>query len=192
MRCLVCNAEMLLMDAVPADPTTLPGFEHHTFLCSACNRIERRLLFIGVKTKWTRAVEKLVRKQKALQEEQALAKKSSHQASAVEKPLSGGRTANPRPDAPADKPLEPPPMLDRVIQPGRRFHYKVEPEMRTTAGTSPLMSALPASQTSSSVLQVREPALDSTVISSSTVSTVFRLSTSARHLRPGRRLDLCR
>ena len=44
MRCLVCNAEMLLMEAVPADPTTLPGFEHHTFLCSACNRIERRLL----------------------------------------------------------------------------------------------------------------------------------------------------
>ena len=109
MRCLVCNAEMLLMEAVPADPTTLPGFERHTFLCSACNRIERRLLFIGVKTKWTRAVEKLVRKQKALKEEQALAKKSSHQASAVEKPLSSGRTANPRPDAPADKPLEPPP-----------------------------------------------------------------------------------
>ena len=76
MRCLVCNAEMLLMEAVPADPTTLSGFEHHTFLCSACNRIERRLLFIGVKTKWTRAVEKLVRKQKALKEEQTLASKS--------------------------------------------------------------------------------------------------------------------
>jgi hypothetical protein len=45
MRCLVFNAEMLLMEAVPADPTTLPGFEHHTFLCSACNDIERRLLF---------------------------------------------------------------------------------------------------------------------------------------------------
>jgi hypothetical protein len=84
MRCLACNAEMLLMEAVPADPTTLPGFEHHTFLCSACNRIERRLLFIGVKTKWTRAVEKLVRKQKALKEEQTLASKSSDQASAVE------------------------------------------------------------------------------------------------------------
>ena len=92
MRCLVCNAEMLLMEAVPADPTTLPGFEHHTFLCSACNRIERRLLFIGVKTKWTQAVEKLVRKQKALQEEQALASKSSEPASAVE-----------------NKPPEPPP-----------------------------------------------------------------------------------
>ena len=91
MRCLVCNAEMLLMEEVPADPTTLPGFEHHTFLCSACNRSERRLLFIGVKTKWTRAVEKLVRMQKALQEEQA--SKSSEPASAVEKPRSSIRTA---------------------------------------------------------------------------------------------------
>ena len=27
MRCLVCNAEMILMEAVQADPTTLPGFE---------------------------------------------------------------------------------------------------------------------------------------------------------------------
>jgi hypothetical protein len=76
MRCLVCNAEMLLMEEVPADPTTLPEFEHHTFLCSACNRSERRLLFIGAKTKWTRAVEKLVRKQKALKEEQTLASKA--------------------------------------------------------------------------------------------------------------------
>ncbi len=93
MRCLVCNAEMVLREAVPADLTTLPGFEHHTFLCSACNRSERRLLFIGVKTKWTRAVEKLVRRQKALKEEQALASKNSDQASAVEKRRSSGRTA---------------------------------------------------------------------------------------------------
>src|SRR3954468_17835182 len=76
MRCLMCNVEMLLMEEVPADPITLPGFEHHTFLCSACNRSERRLLFIGAKTKWTRAVEKLVRKQKALKEEQTLASKA--------------------------------------------------------------------------------------------------------------------
>jgi hypothetical protein len=50
-------------------------------------------LFIGVKTKWTRAVEKLVRRQKALKEEQALASKNSDQASAVEKPRSRGRAA---------------------------------------------------------------------------------------------------
>jgi hypothetical protein len=83
MRCLQCNAEMTLIGAVPAD-ATLPGFEHHTFSCSACNEIERRLLFTGTKSlpsssTWVRAVEKLVSKQKALKEEQALAKKSSHQ-----------------------------------------------------------------------------------------------------------------
>ena len=45
MRCLFCNAEMVLMEAVQADPTTLPSFEHRTFLCPACHRVERRLAF---------------------------------------------------------------------------------------------------------------------------------------------------
>jgi len=51
MRCLFCNAEMVLMEAAQADPTTLPGFEHRTFLCPACRDVERclalraRLLF---------------------------------------------------------------------------------------------------------------------------------------------------
>ena len=67
--------------------------------CSLAQNLTRRPV-LG------RAVEKLVSKQKALKKEQALAKKSSEQASAVEKPLSSGRTANPRPDAPADKPLD--------------------------------------------------------------------------------------
>ena len=126
MRCLVCNAEMLLMEEVPADPTTLPGFEHHTFLCSACNRIERRLLFIGVKTKWTRAVEKVLSKQMALNERTA-AKGRPDSPSTVEKLGSGHSGAEELPstaktidlvselnriwDDPspaADKPLEPP------------------------------------------------------------------------------------
>jgi hypothetical protein len=34
---LVCNAEMVLMEAAQADPTTLPGFEHRTFYCPACH-----------------------------------------------------------------------------------------------------------------------------------------------------------
>ena len=80
-------------------------------------------MFIGVKTKWTRAVEKLVRKQKALKEEQTLASKNSDQASAVEKPAAAdglpsrrdhptARTKfnriwdDPRPEA--DKPIGPP------------------------------------------------------------------------------------
>jgi hypothetical protein len=49
MRCLVCNAEMVLMEAVLADPTILPGFEHRTFSCSVCRDIERRLVFTGAK-----------------------------------------------------------------------------------------------------------------------------------------------
>jgi hypothetical protein len=36
MRCLVCNAEMVLMEAVLADPTILPGFEHRIFSCCVC------------------------------------------------------------------------------------------------------------------------------------------------------------
>jgi hypothetical protein len=114
MRCLVCNTEMVLMEAVSADATMLPGFEHHTFLCSHCHDIERRLVFTGAKrptrllpttklqmgrgtapktSAWIRAVEKLVSRQKALKEEQTLAKKGSGQASAVEKPRSSERTA---------------------------------------------------------------------------------------------------
>jgi hypothetical protein len=87
MRCLVCNSEMLLIEAVQADANTLPGFQHHTFLCSPCHDVERRLVFTGVKTiiatarpdlpasnvsgggapnAWARAVEKLLSRQAAL------------------------------------------------------------------------------------------------------------------------------
>ncbi len=90
MRCLVCNAEMVLMEAVQADPTTLPGFEHRTFLCPACHDVERRLAYAGARTPsatshsgslaanikmerakppqsaWGRAVEKVLSKQMAL------------------------------------------------------------------------------------------------------------------------------
>jgi hypothetical protein len=123
------------MEEVPADPTTLPGFEHHTFLCSACNRSERRLLFIGAKTKWTRAVEKLVRKQKALKEEQTLASKAPTNRQRLKSPAAAyglpsrrdhptARTPDligefnriwddPRPDTAAEKPPEPQPMSSR-------------------------------------------------------------------------------
>jgi hypothetical protein len=49
MRCLFCNTEMVLMEAVQADPTTLPGFEHRTFLCPACHGVERRLAYAGAR-----------------------------------------------------------------------------------------------------------------------------------------------
>jgi hypothetical protein len=36
---------MLLMKIVPDDTMAVPGFEHHTFMCSACYDVERRLVF---------------------------------------------------------------------------------------------------------------------------------------------------
>ena len=45
MRCMACGGEMILMNAVPDDTMEVPGFEHHTFRCSECQDIERRLVF---------------------------------------------------------------------------------------------------------------------------------------------------
>jgi hypothetical protein len=45
MRCMACGAEMILMNVVPDDTMTVPGFEHHTFRCSDCHDVERRLVF---------------------------------------------------------------------------------------------------------------------------------------------------
>jgi hypothetical protein len=45
MRCMACGAEMILVGVVPDDTMAVPGFEHHTFMCSACKDTERRLVF---------------------------------------------------------------------------------------------------------------------------------------------------
>ena len=45
MRCLACGAEMHLMHVVQDDTMPVPGYEHRTFMCSACGDIERRLVF---------------------------------------------------------------------------------------------------------------------------------------------------
>ena len=45
MRCMACDAEMVLMKVVQDDTIPVPGFEHHTFMCPACNDIEQRLVF---------------------------------------------------------------------------------------------------------------------------------------------------
>ena len=45
MRCLACDAEMILMKVVKDDTVAVPGFEHHTFRCFACHDVERRLVF---------------------------------------------------------------------------------------------------------------------------------------------------
>ena len=45
MRCLACAAEMHLMHVVHDDTMPVPGYEHKTFMCSACGDVERRLGF---------------------------------------------------------------------------------------------------------------------------------------------------
>jgi hypothetical protein len=45
MRCLACGSEMHLMHVVQDDTMPFPGYEHRTFMCSACGDIERRLVF---------------------------------------------------------------------------------------------------------------------------------------------------
>ena len=45
MRCLACGAEMQMMHVVQDDTMWVPGYEHRTFMCSACGDIERRLVF---------------------------------------------------------------------------------------------------------------------------------------------------
>ena len=45
MRCMACGGEMILMNVVPDDTMEVPGFEQHTFTCSECQDVERRLVF---------------------------------------------------------------------------------------------------------------------------------------------------
>jgi hypothetical protein len=45
MRCLVCGAEMRLEQVARDDSMSVPGFEHHTFMCSACGDTEQRYVF---------------------------------------------------------------------------------------------------------------------------------------------------
>jgi hypothetical protein len=122
MRCLFCNAEMVLMEAVQADPTTLPNFEHRTFLCPACHGVERRLAYAGARapsaashsaspatnlnigsgmpqSAWSRAVEKVLHKQIELNG-RAAAKRRPRSPSTVETLGSGrrgGAEERPRP-----------------------------------------------------------------------------------------------
>ena len=49
MRCLACGSEMHLRDVVLADIPTMPGFERHTFRCSACPQVARRLVICRAK-----------------------------------------------------------------------------------------------------------------------------------------------
>jgi hypothetical protein len=92
--------EMVLMETVAADTTTLPGFEHRTFLCSACHDIERRLMFTGAKTPTATSRPDLPPAKLRIGRGTAPRRAWG---SAVEKFLSRQKAV------PADKPLEPPP-----------------------------------------------------------------------------------
>jgi len=42
---MACGAEMALMNVVQDDTMAVPGFEHHTYMCSGCGDVEQRLVF---------------------------------------------------------------------------------------------------------------------------------------------------
>ena len=46
MLCMACGAEMILTNVVQDETMAVPGFEHHTFMCSECQDIERRFVFM--------------------------------------------------------------------------------------------------------------------------------------------------
>jgi hypothetical protein len=49
MKCLACGAEMQLRELGLAGIPTMPGFEHHTFRCSVCPQVARRLVICRAK-----------------------------------------------------------------------------------------------------------------------------------------------
>jgi hypothetical protein len=48
---MACDAEMILMKVAADDTMPVPGFEHHTFMCSGCRDVERRLVFAGTRVR---------------------------------------------------------------------------------------------------------------------------------------------
>ena len=50
MLCLDCGAEMRLVQVVEDTTMFVPGYEHHTWQCSACSTVEQRLTFTREKT----------------------------------------------------------------------------------------------------------------------------------------------
>jgi hypothetical protein len=45
MVCISCGAEMRLVRVEPAETMMVTGYEYHTFECSSCQEVERRLTF---------------------------------------------------------------------------------------------------------------------------------------------------
>jgi hypothetical protein len=49
MLCLACGAAMQLREVALADIPTMPGFERHTYSCSACSQVASRLVICRAK-----------------------------------------------------------------------------------------------------------------------------------------------
>jgi hypothetical protein len=50
MLCMECGAEMKLVQVVEDTTMFVSGYEHHTWQCSACSTVERRMTFTREKT----------------------------------------------------------------------------------------------------------------------------------------------
>jgi hypothetical protein len=46
MRCTACGSELILTSVAPDETVAVRCVEHHTFICSACQITERRVVFI--------------------------------------------------------------------------------------------------------------------------------------------------
>ena len=46
MRCIACGYEMILTNVALDDRGVAHGYEHHTFSCSECRKIEQRVVFM--------------------------------------------------------------------------------------------------------------------------------------------------
>ena len=45
MRCMACGAEMILITVTEDVSMPVPGFKHHSYMCSKCHDTEQRLVF---------------------------------------------------------------------------------------------------------------------------------------------------
>ena len=45
MRCMACNAEMILVKVIADETMPVPGFQRHAYMCSLCHDTEQRLFF---------------------------------------------------------------------------------------------------------------------------------------------------
>jgi hypothetical protein len=46
MRCIACGDEMILTNVAKDDRGAAHGYEHHTFSCSECRKIEQRVVLM--------------------------------------------------------------------------------------------------------------------------------------------------